>query len=220
MEIAPHHTDWLLWILMLGAGLMLAARLYNPVRFAGFVSLPFHVKRREMELSFNPVVARGLFDVSLSVLSYLLLSLGIYVLLHNQWQDEVGFNDPALYFRILLILVLFYLLKNLMGLVVGWIFGQTEDIARIQNAQLAHRAWLAVILMPVLVLAIFNVGNYVVWYVLVMVLIIAGILSSLYFSFLQVWRVSTPAYYKIFYLCALEITPLLFLVEWLKSLIQ
>ena len=220
MELPVHHTDWLLGLLVLSMGLMLAARLYNPERFNGILSLPFHVKRSEMELAFRPLIARGLFDVSLSVLSYLVLSLGIYIWLHNAWSGKPDFNDQALYFRILFVLVVFYLLKNLIGLVVGWIFDGIEEVARSQNTQLAHRAWLSLILMPVLVLAVFNVGGYGVWYVAVLVLLALGMASSLYFSFSQLWRLAVPPYYKIFYLCALEITPLLFLVGWLKSLSQ
>lgn len=220
MELAAHHTDWLLGLLLLGLGLALSARLYNPARFGSFLALPFHVKRNEMELGFKPLVARGLFDVSLSVLSYLMLALGIYTWLHRPWEGGPHFSDQALYFRILFILVVFYLLKNLGGLFVGWVFDCTEDIARSQNSQLAHRAWLSLVLVPPLVLAVFNTAFYQVWYVVVLILLVLGLALSLYFSFIQLWRLRAAPYYKIFYLCALEITPLLFLVGWLKSLSQ
>lgn len=218
MELPVHHTDWLLGLLLLGFGLALSARLYNPGRFWAFLALPFHVKRDEMELGFKPLVARGLFDVSLSVLSYLMLALGIYIWLHRAWDGTPYFNDQALYFRVLFILLVFFLLKNLGGLFVGWVFDCTEDIARIQNSQLAHRAWLSLVIIPPLVLAVFNPANYQIWYVLLLILLVIGLALSLYFSFIQLWRLSAAAYYKIFYLCALEITPLLFLVGWLKSL--
>jgi hypothetical protein len=220
MELPAHHTDWLLGLLLLGVGLALAARLYNPERFKDFISLPFHIKRDEMELGFKPLVARGLFDVSLSVLSYLMLSLGIYIWLHHGWEGAPLFNDKALYFRILFILVVFFLLKNLGGLFVGWVFDCTEDIARSQNSQLAHRAWLSLAIIPALVLAVFNSDNYRVWYLMVLIILVLGVALSIYFSFVQLWRLMAPMYYKIFYLCALEITPLLFLVGWLKSLNQ
>lgn len=219
MELPVHHTDWLLALLLLGMGLALAAKLYNPSRFRAFLFLPFHVKRDELELGFNPLVARGLFDVSLSVLSYLILSLGIYIWLHRPWDGAPNFNDQAIYFRVLFILVFFFLLKNLGGLFVGWVFDCTEDIARSQNSQLAHRAWLSLIIMPVLVMAVFNTELYLFWYLIMRILLILGLAFSFYFSFIQLWRSRALAYYKIFYLCALEITPLLFMVGWLKDLI-
>ena len=219
MEMPVHHSDWILIILLVSVALVLAARLYNPERFAGFILLPFHVKRKEMELSFNPVVARGLFDVSLSVVSYLVLALAVFVWLHRVDGEGVpDFSNSAIYFRILLILVLFYLFKNLAGLSVGWVFDQTEEIAKSQNAQLSHRAWLALALIPLLSLSVFNLNHYDIWWWLTSVLTLAGLIMSLYFSFLQLWRIGVSSYYKIIYLCALEITPLIFLVGWLKSL--
>lgn len=220
MELPLHHSDWILVILLLCLALLVAARLYNPERFGSFVSLPFHVKRKEMELAFNPVVARGLFDVSLSITSYLVLSMGVYIWLHKTWSEAPYFTDSPIYYRILLILVLFYLFKNLSGLLVGWVFERTDDIARSQNAQLAHRAWLGVILLPFVILAVFNSSNYMLWYWITLFVMLLGVALSLYFSFLQLWRIGASSYYKIFYLCALEITPLVFLVGWLKSLSQ
>ena len=220
MELPVHHTDWLLGILLLSVVLALAARLYNPERFRAFAGLPFHVKRPEMESAFNPAAGRGLFDVSLSVLSYLVLSLAVYLWLHRNGEAPPLLNDAALFYRVLLVLVVFFLLKNLAGLFIGWVFGRTEEIAHSQNTQLAHRSWLALILLPLVILAVFNAGNFIVWHWLLLIFTLAGLSLSLYFSFRQLWQIGTYSYYKILYLCALEITPLLFLAGWLKSLNQ
>ncbi len=218
MEMPPHHSDWVLIVLLLCVGLILAARLYNPERFRIFFALPFHVKRTEMELAFNPVVARGLFDVSLSVMSYLVLSTGIYIWLQNGVGAGPDLSKPALFFRILIILVLFYLIKNLAGLLVGWVFDRTDDIARSQNAQLAHRAWMTIVLLPLVVLSVYNTSYPELWIWLTLSVILLGVALSLYFSFLQLWKIGASSYYKIFYLCTLEIAPLVFLAGWLKSL--
>ena len=220
MPIAVHHTDWIFWVLLLAIALLLAARLYNPVRFRAFLILPFHIKRQELESSFNPTVGRGLFDVSLSLLSYLMLGLSFFLILHPFEGAPPVLSDWRNFLRLLFVVLLFFLVKNLVGLFVGWVFQHTDEIARAQNVNLAYRAWIAMMLVPVCALVAFYQPLYQVSYYLLWIGLFVGYYFALQFSFFRLWKMEALPYYKIFYLCTLEITPLLFLVGWLKSLYE
>lgn len=213
-----HHTDWLLLVLLTGVVLALAARLYSPTRFKAFVQLPFHIRRRELEQNFNPAMGRGLFDVSLAFLSYLGLGLALYLLIHPPGPNFPLLSDWQLYLRLVFVLLLFFMVKNFLGLWVAWIFGRTDQVAHAQNVNLAYRAWLALVVLPFCALAVYWPPIYAVAHYLLWFLLVTGYLVALRFSFFQIWKMPVRSYYKIFYLCALEITPLLFLVGWLKSL--
>ncbi len=220
IERLPHHTDWILWLLLLSTVLVISARLYNPQRFRNFLILPFHVKRHELEASFNPSLRRGLFDLSLSLMSYAMIGLGVFLLLHPYLGAIPLLTDWEMYLRVLFILMLFFVVKNLVGLFVGWVFEQSEEIAGAQNVNLAYRMWTSILILPVCALLIYFTPAYPVVYYLLAVLIGLGFYFAFQFSLLKIWRIQARGYYKIFYLCALEITPLLFLLGWLKSLYQ
>ena len=216
--IIVHHTDWLLYLLVGAFVLLLASRLYNPARFKAFVFLPFHANRAELEADFRPVVGRGFFDISLGVVSFLMLGLALFFLLHPYNGYPPVLSDWQLYLRLLSALLFFFVLKNFIGLLVGWVFSQSEFIASAQNVSFAHRSWLGLVVFPILFLMTYFVQAYQVFYYLLFVVLAVGYYLSLQFYILRFWRLNALSYYKIFYLCALEITPFVFLVIWLQSL--
>lgn len=213
-----HHTDWLLGLLIGALVLLLAARLYNPARFRAFSTLPFHPNRSDLESDFRPVVGRGLFDISLGVVSFVMLGLALFLLLHPYSDGVPILSGWRMYLRLLLVLLLFFVFKNFVALLVGWVFGKTENIAIAQNVSFAHRAWLGVLLFPVIVLMVYGGAMYQVLYYVLLLVLSVGYYFSIQFFVMRIWRIDALSYYKIFYLCALEITPLIFLVTWLRSL--
>ena len=214
----PHHTDWLLWLLLASFILMLSARLYNRRRFNAFAILPFHANRREMETTFNPVPGRGLFDLGLSLLAPVMLSVSCFLILHPYHGYPPFLGDWRLFLRLFFVLLIFFIFKNFVGLLVGWVFNKSDEIALSQNVGLAYRTWAAIILMPICVLAVFFAPAFpVLYYVLLFSLCIAYYFG-VQFAAIRIWNITAPPYYKIFYLCALEITPLIFLIGWLVSL--
>ena len=213
-----HHTDWLLWLFLAISGLLLAARLYNPIRFKAFAILPFHSNRSELEASFRPVVGRGLFDVSLGLSSFAVLGLALFLILHPYNEGFPALHEWRMYLRLIIMLLLFFVFKNFMGLLVGWIFNKTEFIASAQNISFAYRAWLGVLLFPVCVAMAYGGEVYQTLYYVLLFMLCGGYYFVIQFFAIRIWRIDSFSYYKIFYLCALEITPLIFLVSWLQSL--
>ncbi len=220
MELTAHHTDWLLIVTTLSFVLLIAVRLYNIVRFKQLSFLPFHASRADIEDSFNPVPGKGFVDFSLSIMSPVIIALTCYLLIHPYNGAVPIFSDWALYLRLLFIVTIFFLLKNFLGMFVGWVFGTAEEIGVSQNVYLAYRSWMAIVLLPFCVLLIFFPSGYAIFYYILLIITVLGLLLALLFTVLRIWNMRIVAYYKIFYICALEITPLIFLIGWLLSLVR
>ena len=218
MELPKHHTDWLLWLLFAAVTVIISVRLYNRQRFRDFAILPFHARRRELEDDFKPEPGRGFVDLSLSLLSTFILTLTCFLLLHPYNNEFPLFNNWVLFLRLLFVLMLFFVVKNFVGMLVGWVFNKSEEIAISQNVNLAYRTWIAILLLPLCIMAIFFPPAYKYIYYVLLLVISIGYYFAFQFAAIRIWRMGVVSYYKVFYLCALEITPLIFLVGWLLSL--
>lgn len=215
-----HHTDWLLIPIGIMLVLLLMARLYDHRRFRAISFLPFHGDRNQIEENFNPVLGRGLIDISLSFFSYLALGLALFVLVHP-WKGEFPLlRDWQLYLQIVFLLLFFFVIKNLISIFTGWIFSRTEEVHHSQNISLIYRVWISMWIFPVGVAAVFFPASYRIDYYILVALLCAGVYLMLQFTAVKIWQMKSGAYHKIFYLCALEITPLIFLADWLKNLIR
>jgi hypothetical protein len=218
-ELPLHHTDWLLAVLMLSFVVMITVKLYNAGRLRDFAILPFHSGRKELEESFNPVPGKGFVDLSLSLNSTLIITISCFLLLHPYEDVFPEFNDWTMFLMLLFALLIFFLFKNFMGLLVGWVFHKSDEIAEAQNINLAYRTWLGIILLPICTVAVFFQPAYPVVYFILLFVLSVGYFLAFQFSALRIWSMGVLPYYKLLYLCALEITPLIFLVGWLKSLV-
>lgn len=219
--IGIHHSDWILALLLVASVLLLVARLYDPGRFRAFASLPFHVKRQEMEQNFSASIRKGGFDLSLSLVSYVILALAIYIVLYPPAGGiSPSLRDWGAFLRLFFVTTLFFVTKDLVGLSVGYIFNSIEMVARGQNVGLAYRSWLALWLVPLCMLVVYSGEAYGILYYVLAVVLVLGYFFALQFSVARLWKLPAASYYKFFYLCALEITPLLFFLAWLQSLYQ
>lgn len=211
VEKSIHHTDWLLVFFVLNAVLFLAAKLYHPKKFSVFLSLPLKSGLQEFEKEFNPYGGKDIFDIALTLNSYLIYGAGLFIIFNpdlSQWGD---------FFRLVFVLILFFLLKNLLSLLIAWLFDKNLEISNSHNANLAYRSWGAIWIYPVLIAIVFVPGLVENSRILVSITIAFAYVLALLVSIFRVWVMHAEKYYKIFYLCALEIAPLFFLFSWLKS---
>ncbi len=219
MELPVHHTDWLLGVLLLSFIMMIAVRLYNAKRLKDFAILPFHSRRRDLEESFNPVPGKGFVDLSLSLNSTLVITITCFLLLHPYRGKFPLLEDWTVFLMLLFALMIFFLFKNFMGLLVGWVFNKSDEIAAAQNINLAYRTWLGILLLPLCIVAVFFHQAYPVMYFMLLTVVGVGYFLAFQFSAIRIWSMGVLPYYKLLYICALEITPLIFLVGWLISLV-
>ncbi|MEQ9261846.1 MAG: DUF4271 domain-containing protein [Owenweeksia sp.] len=210
-ERVTYHADWVLIILLISSFLIVFARLYHPKKFQFFRSLPFNRGAKTFESEFNPNGVRDAFDVLFTLNFYLVYTLGCLLVVPVQMEIFT-------FARILFIIVLFFLSKNFLALLIGWLFVQQENIAVVQNTGLAYRSWSALWLLPLLVLVTFTPGLRESGSYVVLFFMAGGYLLALLISSLRLWDLHGGTNYKILYLCALEIIPFSFLIYWLKSL--
>lgn len=206
-----HHTDWLLILFFINGLLFLVAKLYHSKKFGVFISLPFNAGLQDFEKDFNPYGGKDLFDIALSINSFLIYSTGLYLIFNpdlSLWSD---------FFRMLFILILFFLLKNLIGLFVAWLFDKNEEVSLSYNANLAYRIWASMWVYPLLVFLVFVPFLKENTNILAAIILALGYAFAISIGVLRLWSMSAPKYYKIFYLCALEIGPMVILIFWLKN---
>lgn len=211
-----HFSDWTLLLLMiLGAGLVLFFRR-DRERYRYFWRLPFYTKAREWSSAFNPFKSRRLGDLWLAASGFLTLGLAIFLLRHGHHLEKLPLLWPD-YLRILLLVAGVFLLKNLVSSLTGSIFDQNATLTASQNIQFAYLSWLQLPLLPLCLMMLLWPEAARFWAYLLGGTLALGLLSG----WIQSARVTLllPPHlgYNIFYLCALEITPVAYLVLMLKS---
>lgn len=199
-------------MLLISTFLVLMARLNHFKKFSYFIKLPFTVTGKDVEEEFNPHGLQQLFDVLLTLNSYITIALACFLFIQPAGEGLLHF------FRLIIVFLGFFLLKNLLQLFIAWLFDQQEYVVKAQNIGLAYRTWLGVVLLPLLFLLAYVPGAQVVSKNLLPFLLLACYIVIFYFSSSRMWKMPAPSYYKILYICALEIAPFFFLVNWLISL--
>ena len=211
---AVHHADWLLNIFMICVILIVAARFYNPRKFRQFALLPFQGSDTDRAKEFKPF-SRNLFDVILAIYSYIVVALMLTLIGVGFESGSPNLSEWSNFVRFFLVLIIFFLAKDLLELTVGWVFRITEQIAFSQTLNLAYRAWASIYLLPLSFLVVYIPNSYTVGWWIIVILLSGSYLVAIWQSTLILWKLPISAYYKILYLCALEIVPILFLISWL-----
>lgn len=218
LPLASRPTDWIV-LLMLGvATLVVVARSYDAARVQDFLKLPFTLKSKEWAAAFNPIQTRRIPDFLLSLSALLVLSLAVFFLKQASTGDWQRLGNWILYLRIVFLISLFFLLKALVGTLVASVFDVTDLIARVQNQYFAFVSWLLVPIAPVVFLGIFSAFWPQVFGYTLIVTIALGFLYALFQSTLSLIQIPPSWTYNIFYLCSLEIIPLIYLVVILESI--
>ncbi len=215
--LKAHHTDWLLGVLLLSWLLIIVARWFNPDRFNQVAILPFHGSRREVETTFNPSRGKGMYAFNLNVVSNIIISLSLFLLLHFPDNKIPDFSNWSLFLKLFFGISFFFIFKNFVGLFVGWVFNSSDELAESQNIHLAYRIWMSIVLAPICVIAVYWPNSFSIAYFLVALILVIGYLLALLFSSIKIWTLPLRGYYKISYLCALEITPLIYLLLWFNN---
>ncbi len=210
-----HYTDWILILFVCCALMLLVSKLAEEKRFYIFLTLPFHTKKMEVLSEFNPFNGIKRFETLLSLHSYLLISFGIFILSEHLGDSKPNYGYFESYVRICFFVSLFYLGKALINAFLEWIYDHPTQIALAGNLSLGYRIWSSIFLLPLAFFCIFfNDGTlFFVW--AIGIFLAVSYILSVFQSNLILWQIPAPFYYKFFYICALEITPILFLVKWL-----
>ncbi len=216
-EIEKHYSDWILLAILLGVIFVLISRIYNPGKFKAFLYLPLRGGNETKE-EFDPLGWRTPFDISMVINVFLSIALSILLINYSSSTLDLYSGAWRDYLRLFLIISAFFLVKSLLQLAIAWAFDKVGEIALSQNIELSYLAWLALMILPVNVIVAFVSSNKEFNFWLLLIISLAGWFQAFFRSSLQLWKLAAPSYYKIFYLCSLEIIPFIFLIKWIQVL--
>lgn len=211
----PHHTDWIFFVLCIAALLFTAAKLSAPKRFKIFLSLPVHTKKLDFVEEFKPFQGLKRFETLLSVNSYILISLGLYVVERAQSGSHPHFNNYLDFVRVLFFVSLFFVGKALINALLDWLYEHNGALSFATNINLSYRIWMSFLILPLIVLLVFIPSTSFYISILLGIFMLLAYIQSIVQSNLSMWKIATPAYFKFLYICALEMMPIFFLVKWL-----
>lgn len=211
MEVLNKHvTDWITIVLAL-AVLLLAILHYNfPKRFQAFIRIPLS---RTYFTDFEQEKSQAIwYTLLLEVVMVLGVSLFIYLLIDSGHQG-LSTDGEILYIKILLVSLLFIALQRFFHSLTGVLFDIKKGFDLFINIKDSYVQWATPILLALSALAVYSpIKNAILIYagiVVLGVLYIAGIARAS----LMVRSKNLNGLQLFFYLCALELLPLLVLVK-------
>lgn len=176
----------------------------------GFIPIHIQLERWDLGLRINPMMGVQLFFISL------VYALGIFLLTGFDLNLTVG-STAMSFLLVLLVVATAYVIKFLVHYLVGLIL-QAENLGRaLVVSYVGIQYALAILALPLVLVwyytDVVDIRMYVEWVLIALVLIMLVWrlvrAVSLYWSMFSFAKV-----YIIFYLCALEITPVLWAVHW------
>jgi len=217
-EIATRSTDWVLLVLVLIAVLVVLAKLAQTDRTNFFLLLPFRVQANEWAANFNPIQSKKLSDSLLSLSAILTLALAA-LLIKRFWLGEQSLGQDFLpYLKIVFTLIIIFLGKTLLGSLIAAVFDVQARVTAVQNINFAYFSWMLLPLYPLVVGCIFLSWEPTVFAKALIVLCALGIILTLWNTARAALQIGVYLSYNIFYLCALEIVPVMFLVLLLQKI--
>lgn len=195
-------------------GLMLLLIVLNkqlyPRQFRQVLSVPFGVSHTNQLLrEWNPL--RSFLCVSFTIGYILLMALFVQKSCMVLSHDVVKYDSWLVFWTLCGGIWAWVLLRYLILYFVNWLFGTRDAVDRLMTVQFSVSILTLIVLMPVILLLIYNPTKYFVW-------IGIGLLGLAAFLRLVLGVIETrvatkiSAFYIFLYLCALEIAPVATLV--------
>lgn len=200
----PQDAHLVIWIA--ASLLILMARRIPTFSFSGFLRLAWYSQYLELASDFRPLQSRQGAQRLIS-LSASLIFLSVLVSLHS----PLGAFDWLFALRVFLWLNAILLIKFSLALLIGWVFDCQEILATGQNIFLAHLSWLQFPLLFLLVLAHYLPSGQSLLLQALGLISLLGLVFAWWREGKYLARQTLAKPQIIFYLCALEITPFLYL---------
>lgn len=212
----PHFSDWVFYVQFFSLLLITATWVRDRKRFRFFLSLPLRGFSENTQWDRDSYM-EGTGGLFLILNSYVQITFSAFIALKGIRNEPLLFADWTMYFRFLLVISLFFILKTALELIVALVFRNIGGVTFVQNIGIGMRSWLGLVLFPVSVLTVymegmFNLGAWVI--AVVFALIYLLMLGPM---IIRLGKLSMRSHHKFFYLCTLEIIPVIFLINWIIS---
>lgn len=217
-EVLTRQTDWIALVLIGIGALLLLARLRDASKVEILLKLPFYGSAKEWASGFNPVLSKKLEDFLIGLAALLTIALSALLISRSIGAKTLVALDWVNFLRYTLVISLFLLFKTLIGALTGAIFEVQEALISAQNQYFAFSSWLILPLLPFCLLLTFTFSGaqWLAW--LGLAILILGLFYALYQSAKTIMRLPPNIGYNIFYLCALEIIPAIYLFRILQDI--
>ena len=208
----PHATDWIAYILVVNIAMIAILRHYFPRRFLAFFKVPvnpsyFTEFAHQKEQPFW-------FGVILEAIMLISISLFIYIVIYIAGGKSIQHNDYVLFIKILLVALLFITLQRLFHSVTGYLFNMPKSLTLWMHAKDTFLRWVAVwITLLNLIIVFGSISHDNLLIVGISLLTLGYIIGAIRGSSLLTGSKTLSTTHIIFYLCTLEILPIIVMVK-------
>ncbi len=209
-----HATDWISIIILIDILLIALLRHYFPKRFMAFIKVPFNATyftefAQEKEQPFW-------FGIILESVMLLSTSLFIYGALYLFNNNLPSANQYMVFIKILLIAAVIVAAQRFFHSLTGLLFNMKKTLTMWMHIKDAYLRWASIILLIVTGIGIYSslTINYsvIIGAIVLSVFYISGVIRG---SLLLAGDNTLNALHIFFYLCTLEILPVIALVKML-----
>lgn len=187
-------------------------RHYFPKRFMAFMKVPFNssyftefAQEKEQPFWFE-LILEGVMLISVSLFIYTIIYLGGDKLLHA--------NDYVIFIKIFLVSILFVTIQRFFHSVTGQLFNMHKNLNMLMHVKDGYMRWAALFLIVIVMITVFTEIESNLLLIAGLVLLagvyVIGILRG---STLLVGNKTLNNMHIFFYLCTLEILPVVALVK-------
>ena len=214
MPKAIHVTDWIAFIILIDVAFIALLRHYFPKRFLAFVKVPFNPSyftefAQEKEQPFW-------FELILEIVMLLSISLFIYTLTYFGGSHEINAKDYLVFIKIFLASVLFITLQRFFHSLTGQLFNMHKNLTMLIHVKDGYMRWASLLLILIVLFTVFASTKtnalLIIGLVLVVLVYFMGVIRG---SSLLAGNKTLNGMHIFFYLCTLEILPVVALVKLL-----
>lgn len=209
------QTDWITVILLVSILLVVIAKQLFQGRFLNFIILPFNNKYITL-YSKKDRMLHG-FHILMTGFQFLNTALYFYFSYKVLFLSGEDRSDILIYVMILGVLVLFFILKLILQLANGFVFSNTKLVADFIFKKMTYLNYSGlVMLISNIVLGYIFPGSKIVVFSSLFLVFLINVIGLIRILKNHQKLISGYFFYFILYLCALEIAPLIFILNYFK----
>ena len=142
-----------------------------------------------------------------------LFSISLYITILSSNYNQIKYFNFAYFIKIFGLILIFYLIKFLIELLIGWAFNIRKFIKSFSFQKTSFNKYLGIILVLINSLLIFSFSNSLIATNISLILVVILYLTGLFkVATLNDNLIISNLFYFILYLCTLEFVPILYLI--------
>lgn len=210
-----NNVDWITSIFIISLFILALSKAFFYNKFINFVVLPFNNKY--IFLHSKKHILFNWFNILWSAFTGLNISLFVYYILQIIYK-EATYQSTFAYFTILSLVVLFFMVKILLQFGNAFVFNSTTTVTEFIFKKLSYLNHSAIVVFLANIFLTYITPNSAIVIYMGLVLVLAINVIG-WVNLLKNHRkfLTLNFFYFILYLCALEISPLLIIGNYLKD---